>query len=45
MTEASPLVSLSDRSYEDVGCALPNVRLRVVDGNMKNLGPGEVSFK
>ncbi|XP_063894679.1 uncharacterized protein LOC110369863 [Helicoverpa armigera] len=45
MTEASPLVTLSakgTKTYEDVGYALPNIQLRIVDGNMKNLGPGEV---
>ncbi|XP_028042788.1 4-coumarate--CoA ligase 1-like [Bombyx mandarina] len=46
MTEASPLVTLASRDFEgnysDVGCAVPNVQLRVVDADMKNLGPDEV---
>ncbi|CAG9788308.1 unnamed protein product [Diatraea saccharalis] len=47
MTEASPLVTLSlpDRTdYESVGYAIPNIELRVVDANMKNLGPGQVRY-
>ncbi|XP_063828963.1 uncharacterized protein LOC135078296 [Ostrinia nubilalis] len=44
MTEASPLVTLNtkgNKNYDAVGYAIPNVKLRVVDGNMNNLGPGE----
>ncbi|KAL0829361.1 hypothetical protein ABMA28_004139 [Loxostege sticticalis] len=44
MTEASPLVTLSpkgNKQYDAVGYAIPNVKLRVVDSNMNNLGPGE----
>ncbi|XP_052749606.1 uncharacterized protein LOC113512983 [Galleria mellonella] len=45
MTEASPLVTISpigSKEYETSGFALPNIQLRVVDGDLKNLGPGEV---
>ncbi|XP_053608885.1 uncharacterized protein LOC128674409 [Plodia interpunctella] len=45
MTEASPLVSIAPlgcKRYESVGYPLPNVQLRIVDENLKNLGPGQV---
>ncbi|XP_059062874.1 uncharacterized protein LOC131855605 [Achroia grisella] len=45
MTEASPLVTISpigSKEYETSGFALPNIQLRVVDADLKNLGPGEV---
>ncbi|XP_063365005.1 uncharacterized protein LOC134653554 [Cydia amplana] len=45
LTETSPLAtanSLGARDYTTVGSALPNVELRIVDGEMKNLGPNEV---
>ncbi|KAJ8719773.1 hypothetical protein PYW08_011948 [Mythimna loreyi] len=45
MTEASPAVSATrkgEKTSENVGYALPNISLRIVDADMKNLGPGEV---
>ncbi|KAH9628295.1 hypothetical protein HF086_017370 [Spodoptera exigua] len=45
LTETSPLVSLTpfgEKVYEDVGYSLPNMHCRIVDGEMNNLGPGEV---
>ncbi|XP_063624969.1 uncharacterized protein LOC134796713 [Cydia splendana] len=45
LTETSPLATanpLGTRDYTTVGCALPNVELRIVDGEMRNLGPNEV---
>ncbi|CAG9788309.1 unnamed protein product, partial [Diatraea saccharalis] len=51
MTEAGPLVTMTlpDRTnYESAGYPLPNIKLRVVDDNMKNLGPcqaGELLIK
>ncbi|CAG9788310.1 unnamed protein product [Diatraea saccharalis] len=47
MTEAGPLVTMTlpDRTnYESAGYPLPNIKLRVVDDNMKNLGPCQVSL-
>ncbi|XP_047997609.1 4-coumarate--CoA ligase 1-like isoform X2 [Leguminivora glycinivorella] len=45
LTEVSPLATanpLGARDYMTAGSALPNVELRVVDGEMRNLGPNEV---
>ncbi|KAJ8720362.1 hypothetical protein PYW07_012405 [Mythimna separata] len=45
LTEASPLVSVTpmgQKTYEQVGYSLPNITMRIVDGNKNNLGPGEV---
>ncbi|KAL4715780.1 hypothetical protein ACJJTC_006359 [Scirpophaga incertulas] len=51
LTETSPLATMSDPSnkvYESVGYAVPSVKLRVVDSEMRNLGPdktGELLIK
>ncbi|XP_013184574.1 uncharacterized protein LOC106130303 [Amyelois transitella] len=45
MTEAGPLVSIAPlgcKNYESAGYPLPNIQLRVVNENLKNLGPGQV---
>ncbi|KAJ8719772.1 hypothetical protein PYW08_011947 [Mythimna loreyi] len=45
LTETSPLVCVTrmgEKTHEQVGYALPNMSLRIVDADTKNLGPGEV---
>ncbi|XP_049875369.1 uncharacterized protein LOC126373308 [Pectinophora gossypiella] len=44
LTETSPVVALSPKGlerYGSVGPALPSTELKIVDGNLKNLGPNE----
>lgn len=38
------ITPFEQKTYEDVGYALPNIMLRIVDGDMKSLGPGQVNF-
>ncbi|XP_072930595.1 uncharacterized protein [Epargyreus clarus] len=45
LTEVGPLATLNPigyKNYKSVGLALPNIELRIVDGNLNNLGPNEV---
>ncbi|CAB3255929.1 unnamed protein product [Arctia plantaginis] len=45
LTEAGPVVSLpanGQKTYDDVGHCLPNVQMRIVDREMKNVGPDKV---
>lgn len=47
LTEASPVVALTPESLNcsaQVGFPLPNTELRIVDENLKNLGPNEVGL-
>lgn len=46
LTETSPLVTgmaPGSTNYSSSGVAVPNTELRIVDGDMNNLGPDEVS--
>ncbi|CAG9583383.1 unnamed protein product [Danaus chrysippus] len=45
LTEVSPLATMCPvdfKKYSSVGFALPNVQLRIIDENAKNLGPNEL---
>ncbi|CAK1543236.1 unnamed protein product [Leptosia nina] len=45
LTETSPLATIAPlgyKNYRSVGFAIPNVELRIIDGNLNNLGPDEV---
>lgn len=46
LTETSPTVALTPKSwtksYSSTGCPVPSTELRIVDGDLKNLGPNEV---
>lgn len=45
LTETSPTVALVakgwTKNYSSTGCPVPNTELRIVDGDLRNLGPNE----
>ncbi|CAK1582577.1 unnamed protein product [Parnassius mnemosyne] len=45
LTETGPLATaypIGHKNYKKVGFALPNIELRVIDGNFNNVGPNKV---